>query len=88
MYHPLITSVNRKEEITCSCQCARLASVSTQESNEKEQSYSENSQKLFISHTITVFLTGISEGVVVVVCVWGGGGGVCVWGGGGGGGQV
>lgn len=30
--------------------------------SEKEQSYSESSQKLFISHTITAFLTGISEG--------------------------
>ena len=46
-------------------------------SRNAEQSYSESSQKLFISHTITAFLTGISEG--------GGGGGACVWGGGGGG---
>ena len=47
--------------------------------SEKEQSYSESSQKLFISHTITTFLTGISEGG------GGGGGGACVcWGGGGG----
>ena len=47
--------------------------------SEKEQSYSESSHKLFISHTITTFLTGISEGG------GGGGGGACVcWGGGGG----
>ena len=48
---------------------------------EKEQSYSESNQKLFISHTITAFLRGglvvvvvlVCVCVCVCVCVWGGG---------------
>ena len=61
----------------------RLRHYEERSYSEKEQSYSENSQKLFISHTITAFLTGISEGGGGGVCVWGDGGGVCEAGGGG-----